>query len=456
MSPLVPVVMFGWIPVVLALFAKLPARTAVIAGFMVAWLFLPMASYPLPGIPDYTKMSATCAGVFLAAAIYDSERLKRFRPEWVDLFMAIWFLSALPSSLVNGLGAYDGTAVAFEQFVKWGMPYLVGRLYLGDLDGLRQLATAMVISGLAYVPFCVFELIMSPQLHNMFYGFHQHHFAQTMRDGGFRPMVFMQHGLMAATWMTSASLLGIWLWFCGSLRSFLGIRMEFWLLILVPVTFALKSMGAVSLLIMGLGVLIVTSITRKGILIGLMLIIPIVYMVLRGGGWWTGDNLVSQIEKIHEERAASLQFRLDNEAILAEKAMIQPVFGWGGWGRALIYDEDGKKISVTDGLWVIVLGERGIFGLTFLTLVILGPVCMLAYRYPVKNWGQSDIAPASGLAMLLILYMIDSLLNAMVNPIFMLAAGGLMGLKTTLVESDTALSAGETLPVYMPHGTRFL
>ena len=42
MGFLTPISMFGWIPVVLVLFAILPARRAVIFSFLFAWLFLPM------------------------------------------------------------------------------------------------------------------------------------------------------------------------------------------------------------------------------------------------------------------------------------------------------------------------------------------------------------------------------------------------------------------------------
>ena len=47
--------MFGWIPAVLALFALFPPRRAVIISFLIAWLFLPMASFKLGGLPDYAR-----------------------------------------------------------------------------------------------------------------------------------------------------------------------------------------------------------------------------------------------------------------------------------------------------------------------------------------------------------------------------------------------------------------
>ena len=51
MTILVPIALFGWIPVVLMIFSLLPPRRAVIAAFISAWLFLPMAGYSDSGVP---------------------------------------------------------------------------------------------------------------------------------------------------------------------------------------------------------------------------------------------------------------------------------------------------------------------------------------------------------------------------------------------------------------------
>src|SRR4051812_47822860 len=159
--------MIGWIPTVFALFAYLPPRRAMITSFVGAWLFLPMASYPLPFLPDYTKMSATCVGVFLATLVFDTNRVLRFRPSWVDLPLAVFCGGAFVTSITNGLGVWDGSSNMLSQVITWGLPYFIGRLYCSDSRGLRELAVGIFIGGLLYVPFCLFEMRMSPQLHNL-------------------------------------------------------------------------------------------------------------------------------------------------------------------------------------------------------------------------------------------------------------------------------------------------
>ena len=143
--------------------------------------------YSIPGLPDWTKTSATSISLMLGLLIFDFNRILAFRPRWIDLPMALWCLLPLPSSMANGLGFYDGFSTSLNQVFTWALPYLFGRIYLGDAEGLRELAIGLFIGGLVYVPLCAYEIRMSPQLHSMVYGFHQHSFLMTHRFGGWRP-----------------------------------------------------------------------------------------------------------------------------------------------------------------------------------------------------------------------------------------------------------------------------
>ena len=118
---------------------------------------------------------------------------------------------------------------------------------------------------------------------------------------------------------------------------------------------------------------------------------------------------------------------MENENILAEKAIKKPLFGWGGWGRSRVHNEEGEDITVTDGLWIIILGKHGLVGLGLFSLSLLLPIANLLRHCRVKDWTHPQVAPAAVLSLLLGLYMVDNLLNAMVNPIFTVIAGGLAG-----------------------------
>ncbi len=436
MTALVPISLIGWLPIVLVMFLILPPRRAVVLAFIAAWLFLPVNEDVLAekGLPAYNKMTATCLGVLLGTLVFDNARLLSFRPKWYDLPILIWCLCPIASSLANSDGIptnplYDGLAEALKQTVTWGLAYLIGRIYFTNLAALRDLAIGILIGGLIYIPLCLFELKMSPQLHYLVYGSHPHaDFRQAMRGEGFRPTVFMGHGLMVASWMTSATLIGGWLWFTGALRRLRGIHPVWLVPPLFLVALASKSLASALLLFMGLGALFFAARRQIAWPIVLMITVAPVYMGLRATGAWDGMNLVNLAEgTVGEKRAQSLYTRFSNENLLTEKAFERPVFGWAGWGRSRVYDRHGKDISITDGQWVIALGKNGLVGLTCLTLTILLPVWLTLKRFPVRVWTHPQVAAAAVLAVVLILYMIDNLLNAMINPVFMLVAGALAG-----------------------------
>jgi len=428
MSPLVQLVMFGWIPAVLYLFMRFPAQRALIVSFLVAWLFLPEASFALPGLPDYTKISATCYGILLATIIYDVGRFNSFRLSWLDLPMLIWCLCPFASSITNDLGPYDGISAVLGQTVTWGLPYFLGRIYLNNLAGLRELAIGIFTSGLIYIPLCLFEIRFSPQLHRIFYGYHQHDFSQTIRYGGFRPTVFMEHGLMVGAWMMTAALIGVWLWKADVIKQLWGIPIE-WLVAALLVTVVLvKATGAWILLALGIVILFVAKWFRNAFLLLLLIATMSFYLYLGVAGNFVADQIVSSMHGVFpEERIQSLEFRFNNEELLSDKARERIMLGWGGWGRSRIYDEWGKDVSVTDSLWIIAFGSSGAIGVISLTASLLLPVIGFLQRYPASLWFNRKVAPAAALVVVLALYMLDCLLNAMINPIYMLACGGIAG-----------------------------
>ncbi len=415
----------------------LPSRRAVITAFLFAWLFLPMASYRLPMIPDYSKMSATCLSVLLATFLFDLTRVTQFRLKLLDVPMLIFCLASLVTSITNGMGVYNGLSTLTVTMIKWGIPYFIGRLYFNDLQGLRELAIGIFFGGLIYVPFCLYEIRMSPQLHYIVYGYHQHSFGQTMRFGGYRPMVFMQHGLMVGTWMCTASLVGIWLRVSRVLVHVKGFPVSVLLGIVTITAIGIKSTGAVVLLLLGVSLLLVMRRFRyRWLLIGLAAI-PILYVIFRGTGVWDGSELLELSNLIFgAERSGSLKARIANDTVLSEHARRSFFFGWGGWDR----NRPAGMKTITDSMWIIIFGNRGAIGLFSLLGIILLPVLTLHRRIPVRLWFSQSGATVTVLAVVLALWMIDSLFNSMFNPIFLLIAGGLAGLKKT---SDSGFLATE-------------
>jgi hypothetical protein len=437
-SPQALLFIVAWVPAVLYFFIRFPPQRAVVFSFVVGWLYLPVINIPLPGIPDITKMNATCYGILLATVIFDSGRITSFKPGWVDLPMLVWCVCPFATSMVNDLGAYDGFAGTLDQVMTWGVPYFLGRIYLGNLAGLRQLAVGIFVGGLTYVPFTLIEGRISPQMHRIVYGYHaSEDFTQAMRLGGYRPTVFMSHGLMVGGWMMAATLCGIWLWKCGVLKQVWNTPINQLVIVLIIAFILCRSTGAYLLLIFGIGILFMSTWLRTAL--PLLLLIFGMSMYLYNG--------VNSAVNIHEitavatqiagsERAESLKFRMDNEEKLSKKARGQMIFGWGGYGRNRVYEKnwDGKlvDVSITDSLWIIAFGVNGVVGLVSLFAALLLPVvALVTLRYPARMWTNPKVAPAIVLAVVTTLYMLDCVLNAMTNPIFAVISGGLSGVVLT-------------------------
>jgi O-antigen ligase len=435
MTILVPIALIGWIFIAIAMFAVMTPRRAVLAAFLLGWLFLPQAGIDIPGLPDLNKITATSLGAVIGVLLFDTQRVLRYRFSWVDLPMIVWCLASIPSALLNTtpLGAtsplYDGISGVVKDALTWGVPYFIGRIYFNDFQSIRELAIAIFVGGLIYAPLCLFELRMSPCLHKLVYGFHPSEFLMTIRYGGYRPMVFMQHGLMLGMWMTCTSLIGVWLWASGSLPKLWGMRTGPIVLGLVIVTIMCKSTGAIMLLALGLAVLFANKHIRSTALLLAIVVVAPIYMFVRAEGFWSGKQLIDLAAIVSEDRAESIEGRLENEDLLTAKAIQKPWFGWGGWGQWRVYDEDtGKDVTVSDGMWIIARGEKGLVGLASVTAVVLLPFILLLIRAPAGFWSHAWYGAPAALAMMLMLYSIDNLFNAMLNPIYLLAAGALSGL----------------------------
>ncbi len=429
MTLLVPITLFTWPLVVVALFACLRPSLATAYAFAAGWCFLPVAGYSLPGVPDYTKSFATIIGVLLGIGIFSPSNFLRLRPSVLDLPSVILCCAPFVTSITNGLGPYDGMSAAVNHCVTWGLPYWIGRCTYTNYDEIADLTQAIIVCGLIYVPLCLWEVKMSPQLHRHIYGYQQHSFAQTFRGGGWRPVVFMQHGLQVAMWMCGCLILCFSQWWIG--RTQLLCRMPMTLVFTAfGVTFLLlKSTGAYALALLGFVLLLLVRRQRASWPLLAIPLLVVLYLAGRTSEIYTGRGLEDFTrEYVGEARADSLKTRLDNEDRLIAKAKEQWLFGWGGWGRNRVYNDRGRDITITDGLWIIVFGVNGMVGLSAWYAVFLGGPCAVALFSPSRwrSLAPPDAANLAGLSTICSLSALDSLPNAMVLPIFTVTVGALV------------------------------
>lgn len=225
-----------------------------------------------------------------------------------------------------------------------------------------------------------------------------------------------------------------------------------WLVPVLFVTFILvKSTGAYLYLLMGIGIWFSSRWLRTALPLLLLSVAISIYLYLGATGELYKIPQVNAFlvasESSNDDRSQSVAFRMDNEKLLSAKARLRMTFGWGDSGGNRIYDERGQDISVTDSLWIIAFGQQGVVGLiSFTAMLIMPSLGFVFLRYPPSTWSNRKVAPAVGLALILVLYMLDSVLNAMTCPVFMLANGGLAGLVMKEPETNKAKSGSAALP----------
>jgi hypothetical protein len=443
-NALVPIALFGFIPLSLLLYMVMSVPRAVAATYVLGWLFLPPnIGYNLPGIPDWTKYNALAIGALLGAVLFDGGRVFAFRPKWFDIPAMLFCLVPMASSLSNGLGAWDGLSGVITYFFQWGTPYFIARIYFSNLSGVRDLAIWIVIGAIIYVPFCLFEIRMSPQLNKWIYGYYQNPFNQTRRLGGFRPMVFMNTGLAVGLWMCAGALIAFMCWLGGWPKKLLLLPMWAWVGILGATAVLCKSLGAVLLLVAAMVVGYLCKAMRTPIFLLALAIVPVGYIVVRATDMWDGQSLVDVFEKINPARAQSLDFRIRNETATVQRGLERPIFGWGGWGRNRASAEDTGFRSVVDGLWVIIVSQRGLAGLAGMLFILLAPCLLFVSRWRKLGMWHPWLLPGLGMCLVLTMFTADSVFNAMLNPIYVLAAGAVMGL---VADPRTMAAVMATLP----------
>ncbi|MEM1159467.1 MAG: hypothetical protein AAGJ28_00915 [Pseudomonadota bacterium] len=406
---------------------------SIFAGFML----LPVGiSLDLPALPALDKVAAPSVGVFLAL-ILAGQRPHRpgIESKLILLLLVIMVIQPVFTALTNGersfsgpivskqgLTMYDAISTAMRHYILI-MPFLIGYRFLGSEKGTRTLVQILLLAGLGYSLLMLIELRMSPQMHRWVYGYFQHSWIQMLRDGGYRPIVFLNHALWVAFFAMTTAVAAAILWRAAgnaANRTSYLMAMGYMLVVLVMC----KSLGSMMFASLLVPLILFTSPRLQVHIAAALAVVAMLYPALRGADLVPVQSVVNFAASIEEERASSLQFRLNNEDILLERANKKPYFGWGGRGRNLVYDERGEKITIIDGYWTIVIGQHGWFGYIAQFGLLGLPILILFLR---MRRGLDPGPIASGLALLLAANMIELLPNATLMPWTWLLAGALLG-----------------------------
>ncbi len=446
-----------WPLVMLVLFKRRAMPEAIILSIMGAYFWLPAKTgFNLPAVRTLDKETLTAWAVIplIMLALAEARRRKRsLRPALVNfpapdsfainpgimprgliLFSvtAVFLLRPIGTFLDNrntiiigdtvlpGLSMIDGLS-ALQYGVFIGLPYLIGRKYLGDPKAHVLFLRCFIVLFLLYLPLVAWELRFSPQLHRDIYGFYPQSFRQSVREGGFRPIVFMKHGLVLAIFAAFALVAAVGYW-----RIKAGEERLKWFAVIGVIGLTLTVMNSLGAFMLGLlfaAFAWFLTVRLQLVIASIIAIVLLSYPYIRANEAIPYDRVLELASGVDESRGSSLLTRLVNEEVLLEKGFQKPYFGWGGWGRGRIYSESGRDITISDGTWIITVGEGGmvsyfaLFGLFCLPILLL---TLRARRYQVS-------LATSTLCLILAVNLFDLIPNSSLTSVTFLLAGALAG-----------------------------
>lgn len=319
--------------------------------------------------------------------------------------------------VLPGLRLYDAGSSILVAFVTI-IPLLLGRKFLAHPDGQRLVLQGFCIAGTIYGLLALFEVRMSPQLSNWTYGVSSSLWLQHVRGDGYRPLVFLSHGLRVSIFLAAALIttVGLARLYVGKPRIGFMVVSTFLFLALV----LSKSLGALMIALVLCPIMLFMPRRLLFFAMAGIVSVALLYPVLRGTAIIPLDGLVNFATSISEERAHSLSYRFYFEGQLLERAQERPFFGWGGWGRNLYL---GREDAVPDGEWIIVLGRDGWTGFIGRFGLMFFPVVILLWRWRRDGIGMESAVIAAALTAAAV----DLIPNSGLTPDKWLLAGSLWG-----------------------------
>lgn len=425
-----------WPFIVFWLFKKYSIQYAIFLSTALAPLLLP-AGFMIDGplIPPMDRSALTSVAIMFM--LYrKKEKNPIFKSGVWNSFFIAYLLAVTTSTLLNQdpietNGMFLRNSTPYDvlsniiTFMLAFMPFFFGRNFFNNPQDTESMFKTLATLAVIYSIPMLYELKMSPQLHNMFYGYYPSDFIQQVRGDGFRAVVFVGHGLALAFWFVISTIAAIALYKAKAkfnVSKLSGVKL---IIFLVVVLMLCKTVSTTIYLIFA-ALLIYFISQKKQILLSLLItMLVMVYPINSVTQTVKYSDILDFISEYSEDRSASMKTRFDNEERLVERALERPYFGWSGWGRARVYAW-GRDITITDGKWIIEYGQYGAIGFIFSYLLLIYPIylALKCYKY-IEDEKQRIYFPT--LAIILAIGVFDSVPNSGMMSVHLLLAGALLG-----------------------------
>ena len=426
------VALLGWPVLSFLLYCRYTTLTATFWTIVGGYLLLPVkVGIDLPLIPAFDKTSVPSLSA-LAWCFLVKKRWIPLIPQSMRekiIFVLIFVFMILTSlnngapvfngaEFVRGLSLYDGISVSIAFYFDL-IPYLLGISIVRTKHDLLKVAKFIIIAGLLYTPAILFEIRMSPQLHTWIYGFFPHSFSQMVRFDGFRPVVFIGHGLFVAIFVLISCCMAAS--FTQMKTSIARVPAVCILIYLFIVLVLCKSVGAWLLGTIGILTIVFLAPKVKQKVAFTLSVMVISYPLLCAFGWFPHDSFVEFAGLFGEDRAQSLNFRFSHESALMLHAQEKLWLGWGGWGRNRLHD------STVDGYWIIQLGTAGVLGYLMISGLLLSSI-LRAGQIIQRSQDLQERRLLSSASILIALIMIDQVPNSSISVVVWFLCGAVSGL----------------------------
>lgn len=423
-----------WILAALCLFRFVRRDVAIWIVIFGGWLLLPPGNYVDPGDPRvlpywivggalpsdilFVKAWTAPAIATLCSLIFDRGRWRELRFVPIDIPILLFCGWPLGQALFTGPADPAGLASAAYLAGVWGLPWLIAKLYLRDLNDAVRFAGALAYLSLALVPVAVIEGVTSWRLHSALLGVHPFTFDGMTRYVGFRPQGLFEHGNQYGIWCAGATLAACW-----RLREEWGgkgrLRWSVVATVLCLMTLMSQSVGAIILLAACGAILIVPGIPNLA-----KIILPLGIAASLGLGALHISGampLRSLADRTVAGQAAQDAFRaLGRQSLpwrIGQDLKTIPIIQENWIVGHARWDWFEPAHSRPWGLPLLLLGQFGLVGFACLTASLIAAV----FRHMTR--AALGSAPERLFATLLLLFAGDALLNSFLFYPAILAAG---------------------------------
>lgn len=457
-GPFAYTVLAAIVPFTAFAFLRRKPLDAALLVFLGSLLFGPMlTNFKLPLLPPFNKEGFSLLCILVALLVSHRQILRSaLANPAADTLPLLAMVGCVATAFANtdpmaagfwevtqlpGMNFKDGVSMAADSALFCALPFFLGRALVRTADDVHRVLRALAMGGLVYAPFALFEIRMSPRLHVDVYGYFAHEdFSQTIRMGGFRPMVFMAHGLACALFFTVATFA------MATLRRnerIARLRASVGSFVLAGVLLLCKSLATIFYLLTLFPVAFFARPRWRLRIAALMALFVLVYPVLRSYDLFPVDRVLEAARVLGEDRAGSLMTRFHNEEIVLAHARERLLLGWGSYGRHLVFDPDmGNVVVITDGAWIIQVGMQGVVGFLTQFGTLLLPIFLAWKRFfRIPPTMRQDVG---GLALIVAITAFDLVPNGLFSCYPYFLAGALISAVGPVALREWARSPART------------